>query len=188
MPARALRGVGVVLLAAILCLGGYLLALRLSGNFHTVVAAQLYRSAQPSAERIARYKAEYGIRTIINLRGDNAGRHWYDTEIAEARKLDIAHIDFRMSAKRELTREQARALVAIMARAEKPVLIHCDSGADRSGLAAALYVAALSKGGERAAEDQIGIRFGHLSLPVVRSYAIDRSWEALEPWLGFGNS
>ena len=90
-----------------------------------------------------------------------------------------------MSARRELTQAEAADLIGILKRAEKPVLIHCKAGADRTGLAAALYVAAVAKLGETAAENQISIRYGHISLPVSATYAIDRTFEALEPWLGF---
>jgi protein tyrosine/serine phosphatase len=153
-----------------------------------VVVGELYRSAQPSATQTARYEKSYGIRTIVNLRGENVGKPWYDAEIAEARKLGIAHVDFRMSAKRELSQAQAADLIGILARAQKPILVHCQAGADRSGLASALYVAAVDKLGEKAAESQISIRYGHISLPLSSAYAMERTFEALEPWLGFPRS
>lgn len=185
---QALNAIGGVILIAGLSVGGYLGALQLTGNFHQVVAGQLYRSAQPTAEDIAYYAKTYGIRTIINLRGDNNGSSWYDAEIAQAKTLGITHVDFGMSAHRELTQPEAATLIAILERAEKPVLIHCKAGADRSGLASALYVAAVAKLGEAAAEEQISIRYGHISLPVSAAYAMDRTFEALEPWLGFPSS
>ena len=61
------------------------LCLQLGGNFHTVVPGELYRSAQPTAAMIAEYQQNYGIKTIVNLRGENIGSGWYDAEVAEAR-------------------------------------------------------------------------------------------------------
>lgn len=179
---RATWAIGVVLVLAV---GGYLGGLQLTGNFHSVVANELYRSAQPTATDIAHYQKTYGVKTIINLRGENSGTPWYDAEIAEAKQLGITHVDFRMSARRELTQARAADLIAILERAQKPVLIHCKAGADRSGLASALYVAAVAKLGEAAAEGQISIRYGHVSLPLSATYAMDRTFEALEPWPGF---
>jgi uncharacterized protein (TIGR01244 family) len=168
-----------------LAAGFYLGALQVTGNFHAVVAGALYRSAQPTAADIASYQQTYGIKTIVNLRGENVGSPWYDAEVAKARQLGIAHVNFRMSARRELTQAEAAELVALLEHAEKPVLVHCQAGADRSGLASALYMAAVAKLGEKAAEQQISIRYGHISLPISATYAMDRTFEALEPWLGF---
>jgi protein tyrosine/serine phosphatase len=68
-----------------------------------------------------------------------------------------------------------------MERAEKPILIHCKAGSDRTGLAAALYLLTVNKPDEAAAEGQLSIRFGHFSLPFLPEYAMDRTFEALEP-------
>ncbi|MHB0954479.1 MAG: hypothetical protein ACYC10_21510 [Allorhizobium sp.] len=66
------------LLATVLTIGGYLGYLQLSGNFHPVIAGEVYRSAQPSGDAIARYAREQGIQSIINLRGPNPGRAWHN--------------------------------------------------------------------------------------------------------------
>ena len=166
----------------------YLAALQMGDNFYAVIPGEFYRSAQPTAAKIAEYQQNYGLRTIINLRGENSGSGWYDAEIDGARKLGIAHVDFRMSARRDMTMEQFDRLMDVFRKAEKPILVHCTSGADRSGLVSALYVAAIAKLGEDPAESQISFRFGHLPLPITSAYAMDRSFEALEPALGFPGS
>jgi protein tyrosine/serine phosphatase len=137
--------------------------------------------------QIAKYAKEYGIKTIINLRGDNTGSSWYDAEVGEASRLGITHIDFGMSARRELTASQADALIVLMKGAQKPILIHCKDGADRSGLASALYLAAVKKSDEAMAKGQLSIGFGHFSLPFIPEYAMDRTFESLEPSLGFSH-
>lgn len=182
------RFVGAATVAVALPIGIYLGVLQLTDNFHPVIAATLYRSAQPSAAEIERYHAKYGIRTIVNLRGENEGARWYAMEADEAKRLGITLIDFRMSAGRQLTQDQAAKLIDTLKHAEKPILIHCRGGADRSGLASALYLAAIAKLGEQAAEGQISIRYGHISLPFAPAYAMDLTFEALEPWLGFPDS
>jgi protein tyrosine/serine phosphatase len=172
----------------LLAFGAYLALINISGNFHPVVAGELYRSAQPTPARIAAYKSKYGIATIVNLRGENGRHAWYRDEIAASRRLGIAHVDFRMSAKHELSRERAAELLSILKTARKPILIHCHSGSDRSGLAAAVYLAATGHG-EDAAEAQLSWRFGHLGIPLLSStYSMDTTFEHLEPWLGFPHS
>lgn len=182
---RYARRVSAALIIFLAAGGLYLGWLQVSGNFNTVVQGELYRSGQLSATQLADYASQHGIKTIINLRGDNTGGSWYDAEIAEAKRLGIRHLDFGMSARRELTKDQAFALIALMRDAQKPLLIHCKAGADRSGLASALYMAAIKKAGEAQSEAQLSIRYGHFSLPFIPEYAMDRTFEALEPALGF---
>ncbi|HQS44922.1 MAG TPA: tyrosine-protein phosphatase [Xanthobacteraceae bacterium] len=150
-----------------------------------MVPHEVYRSAQPTPKLISEYVAAHGIRTIINLRGANMGNAWYDAEISEAHRLNVTHLDFRMSARRELSLPEVRALIHLMETAEKPILIHCQAGSDRTGLASALYLAAIKKADEAEAEGQLSIRYGHFSLPFIPEYAMDRTFEAMEPELGF---
>lgn len=48
---RALSGLVIMALALAL----YLAALQVTGNFHTVIAGELYRSAQPDPAALARW-------------------------------------------------------------------------------------------------------------------------------------
>ena len=176
---------GVALVVGIL---SFLGAIQLTGNFHVVLPGELYRSGQLTPKQLHKYNKRYEIRTIINLRGENKGADWYAAEVAEARQLGIAHVDFRMSARHGLTIWQAQKLVNILKQAQKPLLIHCKAGADRAGLVSALYLAALKGLDEETAESQISLWYGHISLPGTTAYPIDLSWEAMEPWLGFMDS
>ncbi|MFB2552074.1 tyrosine-protein phosphatase [Ensifer soli] len=159
-----------------------------SGNFHTVVPGEVYRSAQLTPEALTAINKTYGIGTVLNLRGESRGAPWYDRELEATRALGIDHVDFGMSANRKLSQAEAQALIAVMRAAKKPLLIHCKAGADRTGLAAALYLAAIDGAGEEAAEGQISINYGHISLPYVGAYAMDETFEDMEPALGFPDS
>ncbi|MBB3318640.1 MULTISPECIES: tyrosine-protein phosphatase [unclassified Rhizobium] len=170
-----------------LTIGGYAVYLFATDNFHSVVAGEVYRSSQPSPRAIAEFEKRYGIKTIISLRGGVNTPVW-QAEVAQAKSLGIEHIDFPMSAYRELTPEQAKELIQVMKDAPKPLLIHCLSGSDRTGLAAALYLAAISKTNEHVAEGQMSILYGHIPLPISRAFAMDRTFEKLEPLLGFSES
>ena len=178
----------VLLFAILITLGAYLGISQLRGNFHTVVEGELYRSGQLNDVQMAKYQRKYNIKTIINLRGDNHGKKWYDDEIQTSKQLGINHINFRMSEKREFTKVQVEELVEIYKHAPKPILIHCRAGSDRTGLAAAVYIAKLSNEGEDEAEDQLSIYYGHVSLPWASKHKMDFSWEALEPLLGYYDS
>ncbi len=173
---------GQVVLAGVLSVGAYLGYLQISDNFAVVVPNEVYRSAQPTSGSVHKFSARNGIKTILNLRGENTGKPWYDNEIAAAKELGINHIDFRMSARQELDRQQLEQLIEVMRNAPKPLLIHCKAGADRTGLASALYLAAIKNAGEKAAEGQISLYYGHISLPFIPEYAMDRTFEVAEGW------
>lgn len=183
-----LRLIGLAALIGVGFLGGYLVTIQYKGNIHTIVAGQAYRSNQPDPLRIAQLQTLYGIKTIINLRGAEPGSKWYDDEVAATKVLGIHLTNYEMSSSRQLTAEQMRALIALMKNAEKPILIHCKAGSDRTGLAAALYIAAVSKGGERKAESQMSIAYGHFGIPFSPAYPMDESFEAIETELGFSGS
>jgi len=109
--------------------------------------------------------------------------------VKASERLGIAHFDFRMSSSRHFSQEQASELLALLRSVPKPVLIHCQGGADRSGLASALYLAAILHADAPVAEKQISIRYGHIGIPYLSAaYAMDESWETLEPWLGCGGA
>ena len=179
---RLLR-IGIVLLVVPASAAAYLGSLQLTGNFNAVVPGELYRSAQLTADQLSGYIGTNKIKTIINLRGDNVREPWYDAEVKESDRLKVRHVDFRMSARQELSPAQASALLELMEKAEKPLLIHCKDGADRTGLAAALYLVAVKKEDPNVAEAQLSLRYGHISLPIIPEYAMDRTFEHLKPFL-----
>jgi len=179
------RKVALAALGAIGILGAscaaYAGLLQATGNFHSVIDGQFYRSAQPTSDELISYIRTHGIKTVINLRGTHPGAAWYDDEVTTAHGLGITHIDFGMSASKIISPEKAQRLVELMASAPKPILIHCLSGSDRSGLAAALYVRKIAGLDEARAEEQLSFYYGHVGIPVVSAaYAMDRSWEDVE--------
>ncbi|MGK6314577.1 dual specificity protein phosphatase family protein [Neorhizobium sp. DT-125] len=178
-----LRRSGILVGASLLSIGAYLGILQLRGNFHEVLPGQLYRSAQPSPAALADYLTRYGIKTVVNLRGESQ-RPWYKDEVAVTQRLAVEHIDFRMSAGRELTNEESQRLIAILRDAPKPILIHCLAGADRTGLASVIYLQQIANVGEETAELQLSLIYGHVGLPFLRGYAMDETWEGLEKVFG----
>lgn len=171
----------LALLLPLAVVGAYLGYLQLSGNFHVVREGQLYRSAQPTAAQLRAYVRNYGIRTVINLRGRNDKAGWYQAEMAESRALGVRHIDFRMSASRELTRDEASQLLSILRDAPRPILIHCRGGSDRSGLVAAIFLHDVAGEDIGVAKWQLSLIYGHIGIPYLSSaFAMDESWDMLE--------
>jgi protein tyrosine/serine phosphatase len=158
--------------------GGYSGMLAYTGNLHTVSEGVLYRSAQLSQQQFADAIQEYRLKSILNLRGAHPGEAWYDDEIAAAREAGIAHYDYPMSAKRRLAREQIEPILEIVRNAPKPLLIHCRSGADRSGLVAALFRLAIEHATPEEADRQLSLRYGHFPYLTSKTGAMDDSFWA----------
>lgn len=177
----ALRPLSICTLILSACIVGGFGYQLFSGNIHTVIAGELYRSGQLTPSKLAGLSKVFGIRSMINLRGENTTEPWYQSELHSAEGLGIQHIDFQMSAKRELTNDAVAKLVAIMKNAPKPLLLHCQGGADRTGLAAAIYLSAIAGQNEEVAEQQLSASFGHFGIPYLTpSYALDETWETYE--------
>ncbi len=152
-----------------------------------MLPGELYRSGQPHEGDISRYVQRYGIRTVINLRGDNTGSPWYDREMQESKAAGVLHIDFRMTSKRLITENRARELLMVMKQAPKPVLIHCDGGANRTSLASAIYLAG-TKADEDAADGQLSVRYGNFPSWVYRRNVVSDAFDAIKPMFGFSDS
>lgn len=162
----------------VLILASYLVWLQVSGNFAPVVEGAVYRSNQPTPERLADYQAAYGIKTVVNLRGAAPDEDWYALEKQATEALGMTLIDVPLSSTRELSDQELQQLVEILRTAEKPILIHCRSGANRTGLAAAIYLASFEQVGPDTARQQLSMRYGHVALPYrPETSAMDRSWE-----------
>jgi protein tyrosine/serine phosphatase len=97
----------------------------------------MYRANQPSPERIA-VLAKQGIRTILNLRGvSEKGYYLLEKEACEHHEITL--VDFRMYSRDTPKKEKIYALKALFEEMQYPCLMHCKSGADRTGITGVLY-------------------------------------------------
>jgi len=149
-------------------------------NFHIVTKGEAYRSAQMNGDELKRCIDSYHIRSIINLRG-KIEEKWYAEETKVSAENEVKHYDLLLSAYREPTREEIRILTAIFKSAPHPILIHCQAGADRSGLVAAMWKVIVDKESKAEAGKQLSIWYGHLSLGPAS--AMDRFFEGWQPEL-----
>ncbi len=128
-------------------------------NFATVVPGRLYRCNHPPPWRLAALVRRHRLRTLINLRGA-CGNGSDALSRAEAARLGLTFIDVAMSSGRPPQRCQVLALADAFATAPPPVLVHCKSGADRAGFAAAVFLLLNGTTVAQAAE-QLSLRYGH---------------------------
>jgi protein tyrosine/serine phosphatase len=188
LAVRSTRILAAILVLLGLPLGGYTLYTVATGNFHEVVAGQVFRSAQLSKAELSVKLQRHGIKSVLNLRGENAGRDWYDDEIELCKNEGVVHYDVPLSAGRDISVERMDALVTILKKAPKPLLIHCESGADRAALGAALYHLAVEGKSASEAEKELTIWYGHLPMIRREVQAMDRSFLRYIRYLGRGGS
>lgn len=128
-------------------------------NEHAV-ADGVIRSNQPDPSRIRRL-AGAGVRAILNLRGATEyGSYLLEREACAA--AGIALVDFKLSSRTLPTRDEVLALDDLFARLPRPFLLHCKSGADRAGFAAALYLLLREGATVAEAKEQLSWRYLHL--------------------------
>jgi len=125
------------------------------------VADGVWRSAQPHPAQIGAL-ARSGIRAIINLRGERDCATYY-LEREACRRHGVALFDVALESKRPPPREVVAILDSLFASVPRPFLMHCKSGADRTGLASALYLLLRGDGGIAAAQGHMALRYGHLA-------------------------
>ena len=99
------------------------------------VSDDLYRGAQPSPEGFAELKA-MGIKTDINLRFLHDDRE----KLAEAKVSgDITQIEIPMNAWHPEEEDVVAFLKVVSNKSGAPYFVHCQHGADRTGMMVAIY-------------------------------------------------
>ncbi|MDA8049656.1 MAG: tyrosine-protein phosphatase [Rhodospirillales bacterium] len=173
---RAALGFASALLAGALGMAGWAGYLQATGNVHTVLPGLLYRSAELGERGFERVIARDHIRTVINLRGANPGRPWYEHELAAAKAMGVRHIDLGMSASHVPSVRKLAEIRSVLVTAATPILIHCEGGADRSGLGAALYELWIAHLPPAKAGAQLSFYYGHFPWLGSSTAAMDKAW------------
>ncbi len=159
-------------------------------NLHQV-APGVYRSNQPSHSQLAAMHRRLGLRTVLNLRGPS-DQSFYLFEAETCQTLGMTLIDLPMSANQAPARDKLEQLYRLFQTMEKPFLFHCKSGADRTGLVAALYLLLIENAPISVARQQLGLRYIHIAKTpagisdhLLRLYhhAHDRSGIGFLDWL-----
>lgn len=110
----------------------------LRNNFHQV-SNEAYRSAQPTMGQIKKWQKKYGIKTIVNLKGENPAGAYFYFEKEQCEKLGIKLVNVGIKSRgipQEWRIEKAKEVFATV---EYPILMHCKAGADRAGVYSTLY-------------------------------------------------
>ena len=165
-----------LLILALVLLAGFIYrssVFRPAQNFHVVDEGRFYRMAQPTPDELEQAVKEYGIKTVINLRGHQPGEWWYDDESAATARLGLKQIDLGFSTEHVQHKVDWVAYIDALKTAERPILVHCRSGADRTSEASAVYeIEYMKKTPQEAIDDQMTLANLHVALflPAKRGF------------------
>ncbi len=150
-------------------------------NFHKV-SPDLYRGAQPTATGIKQLKA-MGIKTIINLRSAHSDKD----EIGDV-EIGYEHIPMK-AWNTPKDKDVIKFLKIVTDKQKSPAFVHCQHGADRTGLMCAVYrVAVCSWPKESAADEMIYGGFGfHPIWKNLRDYLMNLDIEKVKDKAGIRN-
>jgi protein tyrosine phosphatase (PTP) superfamily phosphohydrolase (DUF442 family) len=134
---------------------------------YPVIEGKFYRSGQLSAKLLEKAITGKGLKTIVNLRGKFNDARWYVHETELANKYHVKMYDIGLSPNDLPQYRKLLAIIDAINTAERPVLFHCNKGADRSGLVSALAVAMENDPPLSELKKQFSFRYG--VFPFYRS-------------------
>lgn len=121
----------------------------------------LYRSNQPTPRDLSTYVQRYGIRTVVNLRGENEQLGWYRLEKGACQEMGLTLLNVQVFSRGLLDQMAFNDLVEAIRSIELPALVHCKSGADRAGFFSVVFRHARLGEPMEDALDELGWRYGH---------------------------
>ena len=140
------------------------------------ISPDVWRCNQPSKRGVQRLK-DLGIKTILNLRGANQrSPYLFEKEACEELGLDL--VSCQISARSLAPRQNILELLDAFESIERPFVMHCKSGADRAGLAAAFYLLHIK--GATCARAKKQLSFRHLHISASATGILDHVLDAYE--------
>ncbi len=119
---------------------------------------QVWRQNHPSPARLAQLKT-MGAASILSLRGANGDVSKFEAAVCAA--LDIPFRTVSLRALALPAQSQLIALFDAFRDMPKPMVIHCKSGSDRTGLASTMYLHAVHGVPLPEARKQLSLRYIH---------------------------
>jgi hypothetical protein len=130
-------------------------------NWGVVAPGRLYRSNHPLPWQLRQAARRLGVKTVINLRGERAGCGSDRLGRVAARDAGLVQLDAPFESRGAPHKDRILRLVSLLEKAEEPILIHCKSGADRTGLVAGIWLLLQGRPVEEA-RAQLSLRHGHI--------------------------
>lgn len=105
---------------------------------YAVIEGEAYRSAQLATPDLAAFARSAGLKSVLSLRSRNTTDERHQQEIEWCARDGLVHRHVPLTPTQVPSPAQLRALIHELLTMRKPMLIHCEKGADRTGLASAI--------------------------------------------------
>jgi protein tyrosine/serine phosphatase len=151
------------------------------GNVRAVEAGKVYRSSQLTGRGYESLSAalignsfdsvldSHHIKTVLNLRGGSTKDLYYRDEVRVCQEHKVAHVDAPFSARHLPSPESLGKILDAFDHSDYPILIHCQAGSDRTGLASVLYAHLYAnKPLNQALSEELTWRYGHFRVSNTR--------------------
>ncbi len=136
----------------------------------------MFRSNQPYPFQIKRDIKKKNIKSIINLRGERHCSSYY-LEKKTCEENGIKLYNFPISSRDIPDKSKLIGFKELLDRVEYPCLMHCKSGADRAGLASALYLIYKRNYSLMLASNQLSLK--HLHIKYAKTGILDHFFSEL---------
>jgi protein tyrosine/serine phosphatase len=124
------------------------------------VAPDVFRSNHPDLKRLTQLR-DRGITTILSLRGAALSPPQM-IEAADCAALGLTLHTVALQARAPAPRAELQRMFHLFRTMDRPFLMHCKSGADRAGFAAALYQIGIEGRPVAEVRRQLSLRFLHV--------------------------
>ncbi len=102
--------------------------------------AILIRGALPDAQSLKNLHTLHGLKTIVNLRGEQPNKSWYRDEARGAEAIGARIVNLRVGGRDAPPPEAVASFFDLVEDDSNwPILVHCQAGMHRTGLVVALY-------------------------------------------------
>ena len=151
-----------------------------ANNLHAVEEHRVYRAAQPDWYHLRTWIWRYDLETVVRLRGGDAEDEDWGDETDEVKAAGIDFVQVPLSATRFPDKAQLLNLCEVFDGARYPLLLHCRAGADRAGMASAIYVLMRTSDLALAREQLALLPYGHTGWGGTSK--LDQVLDMYEPW------
>lgn len=177
---RILRTGGIIAFGVVALLSAAFFGITLRNRLADEVVPGIYRSSQPTSERLQAFFETLDVTTVVNLRGANPEAEWYAREKETCDRNGVELIDIHFRTFTPPPRIETLRLIDTLDNIRGAAILHCERGADRTGWASG--IATILDGGSLSdARGELSALHGHLC--DRRSCSYHKFWAQYERWL-----